>query len=173
MSALRLDGPPTSLSVRVWDVPTRLVHWLIVVLVAVSWFTAENRWLAAHRLTGYAVLSLVLFRIYWGFRGSTTARFAHFVRGPRAVTRYVRSFFTASAHGPVLGHNPIGGWSVLTLLSLLLLQTGLGLFSVDEYGIESGPLAAHVSFAAGRRLAGLHAVVFNILLLFICMHVAA
>lgn len=158
--------------VRIWDLPVRLVHWAMFVLVIVSWITAENHWPAAHRLAGYSVLSLLLFRFYWGWRGSTTARFSHFVRGPRAVGRYVRLLFTGDA-GNRVGHNPIGGWSVLILLSLLLLQSTLGLLSVEEYGIESGPLATHVSFETGRKIAGLHAVVFDILVFFIGVHIAA
>src|SRR5690606_41063123 len=82
------ENPASSVArVRIWDVPTRLVHWLIVASVATSWWTAERGDLELHRYSGYLLLGLLLFRIYWGFAGSSSARFAHFVKGPRAIAR--------------------------------------------------------------------------------------
>jgi cytochrome b len=160
--------------VRVWDVPVRSVHWLVALLVLVSWITAENGWLRWHRLSGYAVLSLVGFRIYWGFCGSRTARFADFVRGPGAAVKYLRTFSTRRDPAPsAIGHNPLGGWNVVALLALLFAQALLGLFAVDVDGLESGPLARHVSFETGRYLAALHHVLFNVLLVLIGLHVLA
>lgn len=159
--------------VRVWDLPTRLAHWLIAALTAVSWVSASNDWMVWHKLSGYSMLSLVLFRIYWGCAGSTPSQFSNFVRGPRAVLRYTRAFLAGSGHAPALGHNPLGGWSALAMLSLLLTQSILGLFAVDEYGIEAGPLAAHVSFEVARRITELHGNVFDVLFLLICAHVIA
>jgi cytochrome b len=156
--------------VRVWDLPTRLMHWAIVVLVAVSWWTHQSDHMDWHRISGYSLLGLVIFRLYWGVAGATTARFASFMRGPRAFVRYAAKLFDRRHSEPVLGHNPMGGWSVLALLGLLLLQTGLGLFSVDTDGLESGPLAALVSFDAGRWAAHWHARVFNALLALIAVH---
>jgi cytochrome b len=159
--------------VPVWDIPVRLVHWLIVLLVASSWITAETGWLGCHRFSGYAILILVLFRIYWGFLGSATAQFAQFLRGPRTVARYMRTLSSRQVHPASIGHNPLGGWSVIALLSLLLLQATLGLFAVDVDGVESGPLATHVSFEAGRQIARLHERTFNLLLLLISLHITA
>ena len=159
--------------VRVWDLPTRIVHVLLIALLLTLWITAEQGWMAWHRWAGYAVLTLIVFRIYWGLGGSTTARFSHFLRGPRAVRRYAQTFFSKAGCEPSVGHNPLGGWNVLLMLALLLLQAGLGLFAVDEYGIESGPLATHVSFETGRRLAAVHAAVFNVPLALILVHVLA
>lgn len=159
--------------VRVWDLPTRVVHVLMIVLLATLWITAGQGWMAWHRWAGYAVLTLIVFRIYWGARGSTTARFSHFLRGPRAVRRYIGTLFSKSDYAPSVGHNPLGGWNVLLMLALLLLQAGLGLFAVDEYGIESGPLATHVSFETGRRLAAVHAAVFDVITVLIFVHVLA
>ncbi|WP_028081093.1 cytochrome b/b6 domain-containing protein [Solimonas soli] len=158
---------------RVWDLPTRLTHWALVLLFAFSWWSGENGELAWHRRSGYAVLTLLLFRLAWGFAGSSTARFARFVRGPRAVLAYARRVFERrAAHDPV-GHNPLGGWSVLAMLALLLLQTGSGLFAVDTDGLESGPLAHRLSFSAGRTLAGLHGASFEVLLALVGLHIAA
>ena len=163
------EVPVTSRTrVRVWDLPTRLVHWLLVVGVALSWWTGETGRLEWHRWSGYGLLGLVTFRIYWGFFGSSTARFARFVRGPRVVLGYVRGAWQS-----VPGHNPLGALSVVALLALLATQIVLGLFAVDVDGIESGPLSLYVSFDAGRTAAHWHGVLFNLLLWLIALHIAA
>lgn len=155
---------------------TRLVHWLMVVLIAVSWWTAENGELEYHRYSGYTLLGLLVFRVYWGFAGSSTARFANFVKGPRTILAYVRQLPARVAdrsHLSTPGHNPLGALSVIALLALLIAQVVLGLFAVDVDGIESGPLSHLISFEAGRACAELHEDVFNVLLAFIGLHVAA
>ena len=154
--------------VRVWDVPTRLVHWLIVLLIAASWWTGETGRMDYHRYSGYLLLGLVSFRIYWGFAGASTARFGEFVRGPRAIWTYLRGRWDTRP-----GHNPLGAFSVVILLALLIAQIGLGLFAVDVDGIESGPLSTHVSFATGRICAKLHHQVFDLLLVMIVVHIVA
>src|SRR4051812_3849881 len=159
-------------AVSIWDLPVRLVHWLFVVLVVLLWFTGKYGALAWHRRFGYAILSLVLFRIYWGFTGGSTARFVHFLRGPRAVWEYSKTLLERVSSQRA-GHNPLGGWSVITMLLLLLLQTGFGLFAVDVDGIESGPLADLISFDTGRRMALWHAKAVDVLLVFISLHLAA
>jgi cytochrome b len=163
-------GPKTR--VRVWDLPTRLFHWLIVVLFALSWWTAETDRLDWHMRSGYAVLTLVLFRIYWGFAGSATARFAGFLKRPHVVVDYARRLFERPAL-PALGHNPMGGWSAVVLILLLLLQAGLGLFATDLDGINAGPLDTLVSFKTGRWFSHQHGRVFDILLILSVLHVAA
>jgi len=107
-------------------------------------------------------------RVYWGFFGSSTARFAGFVRGPRSIASYLRGTWP-----PTPGHNPLGALSVLVLIVLLLLQVTLGLFAVDVDGIESGPLSLYVSFEAGRAAAEWHEAVFNVLMGFIVLHILA
>jgi cytochrome b len=154
--------------VRVWDFPTRLVHWSLVAGVAFSWWTGETGRLEWHRWSGYGLLGVVLFRIYWGFLGSSTARFARFVRGPRTVLAYLRGAWLVSP-----GHNPLGALSVVALLALLATQIALGLFAVDVDGIESGPLSLYVSFDAGRVAARWHNRLFDGLLWLIGLHVAA
>ncbi len=157
---------------RVWDAWTRLFHWSIVLLAAFSWGSAENRdvspdMMMYHRWSGYAALGLLVFRVYWGFAGASTARFAEFVKGPRAIGAYLR------AHKPVLGHNPLGALSVLALLAVLIVQVVLGLFAVDIDGFESGPLSYLVDFDPGRQAAELHELSFNILLGLIALHLLA
>lgn len=164
------DEPESTIQrVRVWDGFTRLAHWLLPILVGFSWWSATTHRMDYHRYSGYAVLGVLLFRIFWGVFGSSTARFAYFVRGPRTIWQYLRS---SSAHA-VLGHNPLGALSVIALLISLIVQVGLGLFAVDVDGLESGPLSNLVSFELGRWCARLHGVSFNVLLGFIALHVAA
>lgn len=153
---------------RVWDLPTRVAHWAFLLGVCVSWWTAETGRLEWHRWSGYALLGVVLFRLYWGFAGGSTARFANFVRGPRAIAAYLRGGGRAS-----LGHNPLGALSVLALLGVLLLQIVLGLFAVDVDGIESGPLSLYVSFETGRACAEWHDTVFGVLQVLILLHILA
>jgi cytochrome b len=161
--------------VRIWDAPVRLIHWLMVLLIAVSWRTAQSGQMEYHRYSGYALLGLLIFRIYWGFVGSSTARFASFVKGPRTILAYLRQTRgRVEGHQPAVpGHNPLGALSVIALLSLLIAQVVLGLFAVDVDGIESGPLSVYVSFEFGRTCAQLHGKVFDLLIWFIGLHVAA
>jgi len=143
------EGAAPAPRIRVWDVPVRACHWLIVLFVAASWWTAETKRMDWHRYSGYVLLALATFRVYWGFFGSSTARFSQFVRGPRAVVSYLKGRWAVMP-----GHNPLGALSVLVLLGLLLSQIVLGLFAVDVDGIESGPLSTYVSFDTGRAAAG-------------------
>ena len=153
----------------VWDLPTRLFHWTLVVLVALAWWSAENDKQDLHLYLGYGVLSLLLFRVGWGIFGSSTARFSSFVRGPAAVIRYVRDRF----HWPVAGHAPLGALSVLALLAMLFVIVGTGLVASDEDGLFSGPLAHLVSLDASETATDLHEDLFNVLLALIVLHVAA
>jgi cytochrome b len=164
----RPPSPEGDARVRVWDIPTRLTHWLLVILVALSWWTAETGRLEWHRWSGYVLLGLVVFRIYWGFVGSSTAKFSSFVRGPRVIAGYLKGRWSAMA-----GHNPLGALSVVALLGLLLAQIALGLFAVDIDGIESGPLSLYVSFEAGRVASHWHCDLFNVLSGLIALHLVA
>ncbi|HTJ63137.1 MAG TPA: cytochrome b/b6 domain-containing protein [Alphaproteobacteria bacterium] len=168
---MRAPNPGELRRVRVWDLPTRLFHWLIVALFGFSWWTSETDHLEWHKLSGYFILTLVLFRIYWGFAGSQTARFADFIHSPRGVVAYGAALLRRSGR-IAFGHNPMGGWSVAVLLLLLLAQSVLGLFAVDIDGLDPGPLGNYVSFELGRRIAHWHGRVFNLLLLFSGLHVA-
>lgn len=155
--------------VRVWDWPVRLTHWLFVFCLVVSWWSAEQRAMDWHRYSGYALLGLLIFRIYWGFAGSSSARFSTFVLGPRDVVSYVRGVRQHVA----AGHNPLGGWSVAAMLTLMLAQVSIGLFVSDVDGLESGPLSHLVSFDASRTLAEVHDIVFNVILGLVALHIAA
>jgi cytochrome b len=160
--------------IRVWDVPTRLAHWAVVVLFGLCWWTAEADHMEWHCLAGSCLLGVVLFRLGWGFVGSDTARFFHFVHSPSVVVAYARKVFVTDPMATSnVGHNPMGGWSVLAMLGLLLMQASLGLITVDVDAIASGPLAKWVSFDTGRLAAHWHANTFYALLGLIGFHLAA
>lgn len=152
--------------VSVWDVPIRLFHWLLVALFGFSWWSAEQGHLDWHKSSGLSVLTLLAFRLAWGLVGSNTARFTHFLKGPSSVRTYLRD---KKPHQP--GHNPLGGWSVVTMLALLCVQVGTGLVAVDVDGIESGPLSDRLSFDSGRAAAAIHHISFDLLLILIGLHV--
>ncbi len=152
-----------------WDLPTRLFHWSLVVLVCFSFVSAKigGAWTEWHFRSGYSILALLLFRLLWGFAGSRYARFAAFVRSPRAVLHFLR--------GPdvsIAGHSPAGGWSVLAMLSMLLAQASAGLFANDSIASE-GPLARFVSSATSDRLTTLHRWGENVVIVLVSLHVLA
>ncbi len=159
-------------STRIWDLPLRLFHWLLVALIAFSWWSGEEHYMEWHRLSGYGILALLVFRLWWGFTGSRTARFSQFVRGPGAVLVYAKTLFSPSRH-TADGHNPLGGWSVIAMLLAIAAMVVAGLFAVDVDGWESGPLAYWVSFEQGRSAAEFHETVFNVIMALIILHVAA
>lgn len=155
--------------VAVWDLPTRLFHWTLVALLGLSWWSAENDELEIHFYSGYAILTLLLFRILWGLVGSSTARFGNFLRGPAAVLAYMRD----TTGWRAVGHTPIGALSVVALLGLIALQVGTGLFNSDDDGLNEGPLAPLASGDFAETAHDVHETVFNILLVFVGLHVAA
>lgn len=157
---------------RIWDAPVRLFHWLLVVLLGFSWWSGKQHAMEWHRASGYCILGLLIFRIYWGFAGGRTARFAQFVRGPRAALDYVRSLLSGG-HVTTPGHNPVGGWSVMVMLAAMTTMVVAGLFSVDVDGLESGPLSDYVTFEHGRLAAAIHGWVFNALLVLVALHLLA
>jgi len=163
-----MSGEAAPQTILLWDLPTRLVHWLIALLVPFSWWSATHEHLPWHRLSGYTILALLIFRLIWGFVGGGGARFSTFLRGPGAVIAYVRRRGAA-----FLSHNPLGGWSVAAMLAALTLQVSLGLFSVDEDGLEAGPLSKFVSFDVGRSIARIHHLTFWLLLALIALHLGA
>ncbi len=161
------------LVIKVWDAPTRWVHILIIVLIGLAWWTESHDQMDWHIRIGCTLLGVVAFRLAWGVFGGDTARFASFVRGPKTVLGYASKLLRGAPSEEVLGHNPMGGWSILALLGVMAAEIGLGLFCVDVDGLESGPLADRVSFQAGRAAAHWHTVLFNVLLALIALHLCA
>ena len=178
----RFSGPAATASrvrlpMRVWDLPTRLFHWLVVLLVAVSYVSVSLAdrgpvWMQVHLFSGYTMATLILFRLIWGVVGSETARFGQFVRSPVAGLRHLRDFRRRTPDDQV-GHNEAGGWMVLALLALLAAQVLTGLFSnTDGNGVD-GPLSHLIPARTGIALWTVHAVLFKVLLAFIALHVVA
>jgi cytochrome b len=158
---MRNDAKP------LWDIPTRIFHWSIVCAIPLAWWSAHEQRFDLHRWVGYAVLVLVTSRVVWGFVGSRHSRFSDFLVGPGKIIAYVRG-----RGAPVVGHNPLGGWSVVVLLTLLLMQAVSGLFNSDDI-FFSGPLYFWASTEFRDTMGVVHEVAFNALLGFVALHVCA
>jgi len=160
-------------TVPVWDWPVRLFHWAVVGLVVVAVVTAKigGNAMEWHMRAGMTILALVLFRILWGLAGSRHARFASFVRGPGAVVAYAKSIARRS-HEVHVGHNPLGGWSVIALLAVLLAQATTGMFSNDDIATD-GPLVRFVTKDTSDAITSLHHLNLWILAALVAAHVGA
>ena len=159
--------------VKVLDLPVRIFHWAIAVLLCFSWWTATQggNLTTYHLWSGYAILTLLLFRLAWGIVGSTHARFSDFAYGPRSVFEYMKTVPRREAVR-FAGYNPLGGLSVLLILVCLALQTGTGLFANADI-VTEGPLYKWVSKATSDFLTTIHSYNFYVLLALVGMHLAA
>lgn len=130
-------------TVRIWDLPTRLFHWLLVICIVALVVTAKlgGNAMNWHLILGQVVLALLIFRVLWGLAGGYWSRFGRLLPSPAAVARYLRG--TASLQERA-GHNPLGALSVLAMLMVLIAQVASGLLSDDEIAF-SGPLTRFVS----------------------------
>jgi cytochrome b len=130
------DDSSRTRTIRVWDPLVRVGHWLLVTSVLTAWLTRHSpgRW---HEWLGYAALAVVAVRFVWGWVGTQHARFADFVRGPRATLSYARMVLTGR-EPRTLGHNPLGGWMVVALLTTVALVCATGwLYTTDRFwGVE-------------------------------------
>ncbi len=160
-------------SIRVWDLPVRLFHWLLTLSILGLFITVQlgSEWMEWHKRLGYVALGLVLFRVVWGFVGSHHARFATFVRKPSTVIAYAKSLRAGGAK-QFLGHNPLGALSVIALLACVGFQAVSGLFANDDIDFQ-GPYASMVSKAWSNRLTGLHKLNSDLLLILLGLHLAA
>ena len=156
---------------RIWDLPTRLFHWILVVLLFTSWLSAEEDWMRLHVWSGLTVLTLLLFRLIWGFIGSDTARFTHFLKTPFAALRHLMHL---PRREPDLetGHNAAGGWMVIVMLAILFVQVGTGLSSNDDV-LTEGPLARIVGKDRSDWLTHIHHVNFVLIEIVVALHVLA
>jgi len=161
--------------IRVWDLPVRLFHWTLVILITTSYLTGQagGAWMTIHFWSGYSILTLLLFRIAWGFVGSTTARFSDFVKGPSAALRHLTEL--AGTDRPrEAGHNPLGGAMVVVLIFGVLAQAVAGLFSADtDTGTVNGPLAPLIADKWIDRFTEFHEFWVNVLLVLVSLHVLA
>ena len=157
----------------IWDIPTRLFHWLLVAGLVMQYITAE--WLDDamqwHFYIGYSVLGLVIFRLAWGIVGPRYARFSAFVTGPVRVWEYATTILNpqATAHA---GHNPLGGWVVILMLAAVTTQAVSGLFLTDDVFLD-GPWRAAVDESVRDVMNTLHHTVFDGLVWLIGLHIIA
>jgi cytochrome b len=159
---------------KVWDIPTRAFHWLLVVSIIASWATAEigdGAYMRFHLWLGYWTGGLILFRIIWGVIGTRHARFASFLKGPRAFLGYAASL-TGKRHVEAPGHNPMGGWMVALMLALVAAQVGTGLFADDDI-VWSGPWSHTVSGALSSSLTSWHHTIFSAIQIAVLLHLCA
>jgi cytochrome b len=157
----------------IWDFPTRLFHWLLVIAVSSQYVTAEllddaMQW---HFYGGYFILGLLIFRILWGFWGSYYAKFSQFVVSPQRTWLYSTTF-TKSNYKPSLGHNPLGAYSIIFILTVLLTQATSGLFITDDI-FHSGPYYDAVAKDTQNVMNWLHHQGFNAIWFFLALHVGA
>ena len=167
-----MQNNPSTIRVRVWDLPTRVFHWAtaLCVLGLLATGTVGGSAMTFHFRFGFALLSLLLFRIFWGVVGGHWSRFSSFIYGPRALLAYLRGQQPASH---TVGHSPLGALSVWAMLGFLMLQVGTGLVSDDEIA-TSGPLAHLVSNAIVSLASSYHTRIGKLAVLaLVLLHVGA
>lgn len=165
-------APERTRRVRIWDRPTRVFHWLLVVLFVICFASGKGGRFDIHMVAGQALLVLVVARIAWGFLGSETSRLRGLVRPPAETMLYLRSLFRRTPDHSA-GHNPLGGLSVLVMLAALVVQAAIGLVAVDADGVNEGPLSFLVSYEAARVAARLHHLGVDLLMLLVAAHILA
>jgi cytochrome b len=161
-----------AIRVRVWDLPTRLFHWALVVCIVCLFITGYRGGdvMPWHARFGYAAMTLLIFRIVWGFVGGRWSRFASFFYSPASVVAYLRG---RSHPDHLVGHNPLGAGSVFAMLLVLAAQVATGLIGDDEISF-TGPLNRFVATASGLRATWYHKSIGQWLLVaLVVFHVAA
>lgn len=158
----RADAPAAMEAKRpvlVWDAPVRVFHWLLVLSFAGAYLSAESEnWRLLHVTLGYTMAGLVLFRIVWGLVGTRHARFSNFVRGPQAVSRYVKALLRGHPEHHT-GHNPAGALAIVALLGMALVLAATGWATYNEL--------------SGKWLEEVHEAIANLMLALVAVHVAA
>jgi len=161
----------SDLKILVWDAPTRLFHWLAAALVAAAYVTWRLNWMDWHAKAGYALLTLVIFRILWGIFGSETTRFTTFIASPRAAARYLAHTLHREPDR-LAGHNPAGGWMVLFLLLLQFGVTLTGVY-VNNDVADEGPFTELIPAPVANAITALHWIFWDALLAAVALHLLA
>ena len=161
--------------IKIWDVPTRLFHWTLLIACTIAWLTATRfntistmRW---HLLAGYVTLALLLFRLLWGIWGSRNNHFVYLWQEAANIPGYLPTLFQRHSHYRI-GHNPLGSLAVMLLLLAVASVTVTGLFTNDAVS-TAGPWAHWVSDASSETLSSWHAESFDILAALVVLHVGA
>ena len=166
LSASAAAGP-----LLVWELPIRLFHWTLVALVTAAYVTWRLNWMDLHGWVGYAILTAVLFRIGWGFFGGECARFSHFLAGPRAVFAHLRHALHREPDRQT-GHNAAGGWMVVLLLAVLLVEALSGLLISNDIADE-GPLTELLPARLSNAITAAHGLGWDLIAGAIALHIAA
>jgi len=160
-----------SKNILVWDIPTRLCHWLLVASIFYAWFAIEFlEDMQHHFIAGYSCLTLILFRLIWGFVGNEHARFSSFIFTPSQIIDYSKTLRQKSSK-EYLGHNPLGSLSVFLMLFIIGLQTTTGLFNSDDYFF--GALNYMVDKEVERVFTFIHEWNFEVIVVIITVHIVA
>jgi cytochrome b len=159
------------LPMPIWDLPTRVFHWTLVVVLFTSWLSARMDWMRLPVFCGCTVLTLLLFRSVWGFIGSDTARFSRFLKTPFAAVRHLLHLARREPDTEV-GHNAAGGWMVIVMLAILVVQVATGLCANDDV-LTEGPLARIVGKDRSDWLTHIHSVNFTLIEIVVAAHVLA
>lgn len=164
---------------RAWDLPTRVFHWTLVSLIISAWASHEfsevfgDNSLKWHRYNGYAILIAVVWRLLWGFVGSSTSRWSAFVRWPWSAANYGLDLLRGRDRH-YLGHNPLGSYMILSLLGVVSLQAVLGLFTVEHNDVTWGPLYKLVSEDIYKKIGYYHVRIFKYVIMpLIVFHITA
>jgi cytochrome b len=153
---------------KIWDGAVRIFHWSQVLLLAGLWYSADQEWYGLHMTLAYTLAALLISRLVWGFVGSENARFRHFVSSPRQLWRWLKQ----SPKPESFGHNPLSGYMVVLLMSLILMQFLTGLMTSDDIFTE-GPLVALVPSAWVSVASSFHQWNINFILALVAVHVVA
>jgi len=156
----------------IWDFPIRFFHWSLVFLMVGLFYTGFTGEMVWHFRLAYVVLTLIFFRIFLGFFGSTYARFNSFLFNPLEIFTYFKNLFNPQTEKHYLGHNPLGGLSVIVLLSLILVQGISGLFTTDDIASE-GALYSLVSSKTASFFTTFHKTNFNLIIAMVLIHISA
>ena len=159
----------TPLRHRIWDLPTRTFHWALLLCLVGAIVSVNIGQMQAHLVFGSSLLTLVLFRILWGFVGSQTSRFRSFLPRPKAVLACLKSFF--QKNNPHIGHDALGGLATLTLLAVLFISPIIGMFANDDILFE-GPLAHLVSKSLSNNLTFVHQQLAKVIIALVSLHIA-
>lgn len=157
-----------------WDIYIRVYHWLLAILVLVSFVSIEvfdN--LDVHFMSGFGIIGLLVFRAVWGIFGSETAKFVNFVRHPSEIIKYMKSLVNPKTHKINYGHSPIAGLSVVAMLLILVFQVLSGLFYYDEEIFLEGPLAQYGSEGMLGMALNYHPIGANLVLTLVVIHLLA
>jgi cytochrome b len=154
--------------IPVWDIFVRVFHWLLVGVFTICFITQEENY-DTHLISGYAVVGLITFRLLWGFLGTKYARFSNFVYSPRTAWAYLKDFRSQNSTF-YIGHNPLGGYMVIALITMMFIITFSGV-ALDAAENRSGPLASTQLFYYTDQIAFLHDISTDITVALIVLHI--